>query len=156
MPLITNHIQKNQEAALDVLASLTYQNSHIASKVSANSAALDRIVKLLRDRRPIVRLLAAKCMTNLAQTRSLPADMRPVICNLVPHLVKLLKETLPRILEEGPTTLGILGVHSSDLLAHLIESDEELQTAANEAGVIPLLVKILKNPDATPKQHQVY
>ncbi|KAJ3018520.1 Armadillo repeat-containing protein 8 [Thoreauomyces humboldtii] len=166
IPLLTamfeprwNPYPKMQEAALDALANLCRDNPAIAVKVAAspspsNFLTIPIIIKLVRDRRPVMRLLAATCVTNIYRTGSLPSQHQPdMVLTLLPTLIKLFNETAPISTLYG-SGWATVQEKAPKVFADLVESNEELQKAALEADAITKLAAVIiggaDNPDVPP------
>ncbi|RUS30099.1 armadillo-type protein [Jimgerdemannia flammicorona] len=129
---------KAQEAALDALASLGRQNTELGklianTKVNGDMSTTAIMLKLVRDKCPSMRLMAATCLTNLYRANVLPETSADVTLVVLPTLVKLLKEG------------GTVQERAPLVLADLVKESETAQRAAFDADAIPRLAEILNH-----------
>ncbi|RUS16087.1 LOW QUALITY PROTEIN: armadillo-type protein [Endogone sp. FLAS-F59071] len=127
---------KAQEAALDALASLGRQNAELGkvianTKVNGDMPTTIMMLKLVRDKCPTMRLMAATCLTNLYRTGVIPETSADVTLVVLPTLVKLLREG------------GLMQERAPLVLADLVMESEVAQRAAFDSDAIPRLAEIL-------------
>ncbi|KAJ3190404.1 Armadillo repeat-containing protein 8 [Gaertneriomyces sp. JEL0708] len=147
---------KVQEAALEALGHLCRDNSAVAALVVATKAqdnpdhSVALILRLVRDRRPTIRLSGAKCLTNLYRTRSLPPEFQhEAVLTLIPVLIKLFSDVVP-IATTADASVAMLQEQAPKVLADLVEPSEELQKSAMEADAINKLAKLITSMSAEP------
>ena len=123
---------KGHEAGLDLAASMVQGNAEQASvMLGRRNTGLAKLMEFVRDRRPFTRLLACACIANAVACGSLPVEKKRREVSLVLHtVIKLLtSEPHKEIVEKGPS-----------IVALLIRHNDGLQSAAVDAGVIPILI----------------
>ncbi|KAJ3165421.1 hypothetical protein HDU88_004217 [Geranomyces variabilis] len=147
---------KLQEAALDALANLCRDNPVVAATVVAcpvdaddpNSALTGATaVRMVRDRRPVMRLLAATCLTNIYRAGALPAHLAPdAVLTLLPALIKLFTETAPISALYG-SGWATVQEKAPKVFADLVEASEDMQKAAMEADAVAKLAAVVVGDD---------
>ncbi|KAI8916597.1 armadillo-type protein [Powellomyces hirtus] len=156
IPLLANVLDarwnaspKVQEAALDALANLCRDNPTISQKVvccqiyDSAISPIPTIIKLVRDRRPVMRLLAATCLTNIYRAGALPTVFhQDTILTLMPTLIKLFMETAPISTLYG-SGWATVQEKAPKVFADLVESSEDLQKAALEADAVTKLAAVV-------------
>ncbi|KNC97089.1 uncharacterized protein SPPG_07484 [Spizellomyces punctatus DAOM BR117] len=149
---------KLQEAALDALANLSRENPTTAQMIVSCKAShnFDRsvplILRLVRDRRPVMRLLAATCLTNIYRTGSLPLEyQQDTILTVLPTLIKLFTETAPisSLYGSGWATVQ---EKAPKVFADMVEPSEDLQKAALEADAISRLAVVIIGEGGEPPE----
>lgn len=102
------------------------------------------ILRLLHDKRPSTRLLAATCLTNLNKCGVIPpAHQSDVTLLVLPTLVKLFAEA------------GPIKTRAPLVLAYLVSESEDLQKAACDADAVSKLAHMLMHPDVGPYHDQL-
>mmetsp|Transcript_53933 Transcript_53933/g.89750 ORF Transcript_53933/g.89750 Transcript_53933/m.89750 type:complete len:639 (+) Transcript_53933:58-1974(+) len=129
---LSSKFPKSQEAALECIACLTRQNDKISVLVAEREEAVNQIMRMLKEKRARVRLLACTAIANLNRSRAIPNRQSEVQMNVLPTIVKLFNEEDP-IREEAPL-----------VLAHLISDSEDLQKAASESDAIAKLAAFVQ------------
>ncbi|KAI8811242.1 armadillo-type protein [Cladochytrium replicatum] len=129
-----------QEAALEALASLCRENPVIGRKITdcttdQGDSSVAVIFKLTREKRPLMKLLAATCLTNLVRTKSLSADRHEEAVNiLLPTIIMLFSEIIPT-----PASAQ----HAPLVFAYLVWDDENLQKKAMDKDAIVKLSQMI-------------
>eukprot|EP00899_Mesostigma_viride_P029667 jgi/Mesvir1/9886/Mv22416-RA.1 len=123
-----------KEAALDALASMTRDNRDVSEQLVETEGAVEQLKRISKDASPRRRLLACMAIAHVASC----ATDRTVAClpsnelvSILPTVVKLLDEDRS-IQEEAPC-----------VLAHLVETNEDLQRCAVDADAVLKLSKFL-------------
>ncbi|CAG8500860.1 8803_t:CDS:10 [Paraglomus occultum] len=134
--LLTCGYSKAQEAALDALAFLCRENpmfgkAIVEIKTDTGGSPVDIMLKLIRDKSPMMRLIASRCLTHLNRCKAIEEYSDDIKLGVLPTLVKLLDEKGP-VQEEAP-----------HVLAYLIRDNESLQKAACDAEAITKLAQII-------------
>jgi hypothetical protein len=132
--LLRAQYPKTQEAALEALASITYDAPDVCIAVSTRDggAHLDTFVKFIRDPRARVRLASCTIISNMCQTKTLPSKIHNLSKQLIPIIIRLFSDESVR--EDAP-----------QVLARLVGYNEELQLTATEAEAIPKLGQLLQS-----------
>eukprot|EP00824_Muranothrix_gubernata_P022509 TRINITY_DN5463_c0_g1_i3.p1 TRINITY_DN5463_c0_g1~~TRINITY_DN5463_c0_g1_i3.p1 ORF type:complete len:497 (-),score=103.92 TRINITY_DN5463_c0_g1_i3:745-2235(-) len=131
--LLMSPTPRNSEAALDVLAALSFHNSSLAKQIASCVDVLPRMMTLVQAKRVRSQLLAVECLTNLYREGA-PVTKDDVMTHVFPAIVKLLEET-GEIQENVPL-----------VLARLVAGDEDLQKAACDVNCIAKLSTFLIAP----------
>eukprot|EP00736_Rhodelphis_marinus_P004546 Rmarinus@m.1556 len=141
LSLLREDFPRSQETALEALGAMTRDNASISREVSANVEAVSVMLKLVKDRRPRMRLLASTAIANLAQagvfdTAPLDDRKQEVSQCVLPTLVKLFDVPEAGVQEEVPF-----------VLAHLVQDNEDLQQSACELECVKKLAALLTRAD---------
>ncbi|KAI8822623.1 armadillo-type protein [Fimicolochytrium jonesii] len=145
---------KVQEAALDALANLCRGSKQIAQNIVESMVpgslcpALYYMSNLIRDQRPVMRLLAATCMTRIYRTGKMPANRsQEAYITILPTLIKLFSDTAPISTLYG-SGWATVQEKAPRVFADLVEASEDLQRAALEADAISRLAAVIiaQNP----------
>lgn len=142
---LLNQNQKAQEAALEAISSLTYENPTICSEFSTlyvkpNITLIKFLVGLLKDKKPKIRLLACSILCNFKKdTTNKSTEFAAALKLLLPTLVKLLADSSVEIRIAAPL-----------VLARVIENNEALQKSiSTETDAISKLADFFKeDPNA--------
>ncbi|KAI9002141.1 armadillo-type protein [Hyaloraphidium curvatum] len=157
-------------AVLLALAALTRDNASVGRLIAGleddpmdpghghGDAPVRMVFRLLRDRRPGTRLLAAVCIINLFRTGCLPSVFVPYVSlSVLPALVKLLSEPPSpddgAIFSSAPS--GALGtpadgpenelhLRTCAAICYLLQDSDELQKRAAELEAVPRLAQLLQ------------
>ncbi|KAF9961258.1 hypothetical protein BGZ72_004399 [Mortierella alpina] len=140
MRLLASGVSKSQEAALGALAALVKDNVDLARIISQmrlekSERPAPFILRLIRDKSPIMRLAAATCLTYLNRAGVIPEHDNEVLQMVLPTLVKMLQLS------------GVVQETAPKILAHLIWESESMQKAVCEMEAIPKLVSIISQMD---------
>ncbi|KAJ3311832.1 Armadillo repeat-containing protein 8 [Boothiomyces sp. JEL0838] len=145
-----SHTSRVQESALDALASLCKSSTSLGETISHYKTESGKSVsyilfKLLHDKRPLMRLGAATCITYLYKTRSLPIDFQDQITHqLLSCVVRLFDDTSSLSSQLG-VNITTVQERAIALFAYLMDKDAKLQVAALEGDAITRLVRIFTN-----------
>ncbi|KAJ8325837.1 hypothetical protein O5D80_006024 [Batrachochytrium dendrobatidis] len=137
-----------QEAALDTLATLCHNNSHIAKLIASATLPnghkiIDVLFALVRDKRPTMRMAASTCLTYIHCASCIPrSQYSSVLAVLLPTIIKLFGDTSPNTRSADTTTTAI-GERSLVLFAELVAGSDDLQAASIEADAIAKLAQII-------------
>jgi len=157
IPLLLNLITskydfypKVQEAALEALACICKGNRDICIKVlgatldDESQSTSKRLLKLVHSKRPEMKLLAIKCITNIFRSGTPNEDLKKdVLLIVLPALIKLLNPPNP------DSSIQYTQSFSSQerapmIFSYLIAEDKDLQKAAMEGDAISKLTNIIK------------
>ncbi|KAJ1343326.1 hypothetical protein BSLG_002352 [Batrachochytrium salamandrivorans] len=126
-----------QEAVLDILARLCYNNPVVAKTIASallhnEKRLIDIIFALVRDKRPSMRFAASTCYQS------------SILVILLPTIIRLFGNTSLHTPGLGASSTTI-GEHSLPLFAELVSESAELQSAAIEADAIFKLAHIINS-----------
>lgn len=133
LKLLYSRSSKTQEAALEGVAALTCDISHVCTELVTRDEGvhLETIIKFVKDNRPRMRLAAISVIANMCQTKTLPTQHQNITKSLIPMII--------RLLSEDP-----MNIETPQVLARLVGYNEELQIVATEAEAVPRLGSLLQ------------
>lgn len=147
-----------QEAALDALSSICKDNAQFSQDVVYHSTntqenVITILFKMIRDRRPAMRLSSATCLSHLHKTGSLSKEFSSKICTvLLPTIIRLFCDTT-HICSQFGMTVSTIQERAAALFSYLVMDNADLQAAAVEGDAIPKLALMIvsirqsENPD---------
>lgn len=160
-----------REQALRALANVC-QNAQNRQTVIA-LGAVPQFVTALNDPKPAIKQEAARALCNLAQEESVAASVVPALLSALPTSSPDVKELVSRALSNVASTASGSGrirssqggigqcvqllqsnnsksqrLHGVRIVANMAALDDANKIAVRDAGGIPLIVTLLKDPDA--------
>ncbi|KAI8810027.1 armadillo-type protein [Cladochytrium replicatum] len=139
-----------QEAALEALASLCRENAIVGRKIvecttEQGDSSVAVIFKLTREKRPLMKLLAATCLTNLVRTKTLSTDRHEEAVHiLLPTIIMLFSEIIPTPASVQPpfpskAAPSSSKTHAPLVFAYLVWDNEKLQkTSMDKEAIVKL------------------
>ena len=147
--LLSCPFAKTREAALDALAAVCRENEALGREVAralveGKINVVQALLQFVKDSRPLTRLLACTCLTNLHKTNALASES--LASSSASNLPQFILPTLVKLLQEK----GAVKVRAPLVLAYLVSDSETLQKAASDSDAISKLASMLISSSLLP------
>lgn len=137
-----------QEASLDALSSICKENKPFSLEITSyvthsGENATSIMFKMIRDKRPSMRLSSATCISYLYRIGCLNRELVILVSTvLLPTVIRLFADTSPISSQLGMAVITIQE-RAATLFSYLVSDNAKLQSAALEGDAIPKLASIL-------------